>query len=328
MRESTFSFWQDTNFNALPDQPLSAAGNAYQGQAGEEESWFYEAAAEDGTYLNLLLAVYDGEGRARLSLARTGQEVLTRDITAPFTAASTHLDLQIGYTHIRQAGDCFEVQWKEGEMDLDLKYQPLLPGWQPGDGRINYGEKGNKYFIWSVPVPRAEVSGTLKVAGDKKNFKGYGYHDHRRCNFPLAQALSGAYLGRFYANDYTFLWAAFRGNRLYSGQEITAMYLAKDRQQVLSSGNLVVQVYEQENRDGINYPVEIDLQGGSQPPLRVIIKNPTVVATGSISRLGARNLYCRHQGELKIATQPELALAGQGFTEALAVINDQVYHEK
>lgn len=327
MRESTFSFWQDTNFNALPDLPLTAGGNTYEGQVDEEANWFFEAAG-DGTYLNLLLAVYAGEGRARLILARPGRQVLTRDITAPFKPAGSQADLRIGGAHIHQEGECFQVQWQEGEMELDLKYLPILPGWQPGDGRINYGEKGNKYFIWSVPVPRAEVSGTIKVADDKIIFKGNGYHDHRRYNFPLARALAGAYLGRFYAGEYTFLWAAFRGNRLYSGQEINAMYLAKDRQQVLASGNLVVQVYEQERQDGINYPVEIDLQGGSRPPLRVIITKPAIVSSSSISRLGALNLYCRHQGELKIATQPELALAGQGFTETLALTNDQVYYGK
>ncbi|MGI9860264.1 hypothetical protein SDD30_02620 [Moorella naiadis] len=318
MRESTFSFWQDTDFNAIPDQPLTPAADAYQGQPGEEESWLFEATAADGTYLSVQVTVYDHEGRARLTLSWPGQEAVTREITVPFTAASSHLDLQAGGVRARQEGEYFFLQWLEGDINLDLKYQPLLAGWQPGGGRINYGEKGNKYFIWMIPVPRARVSGTLAVAGDRRSFQGNGYHDHRRYNFPLDEAMAGAYLGRFYAGDYIFLWAAFRGNRLYSGQEITALYLAREGQQPVSSGNLTLQVYEQENKNGLDFPVELSLQAGVVPPAALNLKDPVVLATRAPSRLQARSLYCRHRGELKIATQPELTLTGQGVTETLA----------
>ncbi|MDN5361485.1 MAG: hypothetical protein PWP70_532 [Moorella sp. (in: firmicutes)] len=317
MRESTFSFWQDTDFNARSDEPLVPAGDAYQGQAGEEESWLFEATADDGTYLNVQMTVYDREGRVGLTLFRPGHEAVTREITTAFTAASSHLDLQAGGVRARQEGEYFYLQWLEGDINLDMKFQPLLAGWQPGGGRINYGEKGNKYFIWNVPVPRALVSGTLEVAGDRSSFQGNGYHDHRRYNFLLDEAMAGAYLGRFYAGDYTFLWAAFRGNRLYSGQEITALYLARKGQELRSSGNLTLQVYEQENKNGIDFPVEVSLQAGVVPPSGVTLKDPMVLATGALSRLGARSLYCRHRGVLKIAAQPELTLAGQGITETL-----------
>ena len=317
MRESTFSFWQDTEFNARPDEPLVPAGYAYQGQAGEEESWLFEATADDGTYLNVQVTVYDRDGRADLTLFRPGKVAVTREIKAPFTADSSHLDLQVGGVRARQEGEYFSLQWLEGDINLNLKYRPLLAGWQPGGGRINYGEKGNKYFIWNVPAPRALVSGTLEVAGDRGGFQGDGYHDHRRYNFPLDEAMAGAYLGRFYAGVYTFLWAAFRGNRLYSGQEITALYLAREGQQLKSGGNLTLQVYEQENENGIYFPVEVSLRAGVMPPVGVTLKDAVILATGTHSRLGARSLYCRHRGELKIAAQPELTLTGQGVTETL-----------
>lgn len=327
MRESTFSFWQDTDFNAWPDQPLEVAGNAYQGQAGEEESWFFEASSSDGTYLNVIMTVYAGQGRAYLNFSPPGQEVIAREITSSFTAASTHLDVSMAGAHIYQQDGLFYLEWQAGDTALALRFQPLLPVWQPGDGRINYGEGGNKYFIWMVPVPRAQVSGTVALAGNKITFSGNGYHDHRRCNFPLAAAVAGAYLGRYYAGDYTLLWADFWGNLLYSGQEVTAFYLARCQEPVAASGNLTVQVYDQESKDGLSYPAEISLQAGTVPPVRLIIKEPVVLATGSPAWLGARSLYCRHQGELQIAVQPELTVTGLGVSETL-IINNQVDHGK
>ncbi|QGP93516.1 hypothetical protein MGLY_29280 [Neomoorella glycerini] len=317
MRESTFSFWEDTEFNALPGKPLAAADNAYQGRAGEEESWLWEVSSSDGTYLNVFFAVYGKEGKARLFLAQPGKEVITREVTAPFTAAADHLEVQMAGNRIYQQGNLFRLEWRSEEPVLELEFQPHLPGWQPGHGRINYGEKGDKYLFWSVPVPRARVSGSLLVAGQEQRFNGQGYIDHRRYNFPLPRTLGGAILGRYYTEAYTLLWADFWGNLLYSGEHVTALYLARAEEMLAATGNLEVQVFDRQSKGGLSYPAELSLQAGTTPLIRLDIKQTTALSPRLVTTMGAQGFYCRFNGQLKLATRPEEEVTGQGFMETL-----------
>lgn len=315
MRESTFSFWEDTEFNALPDKPLRPADNAYQGRSGEEESWLWEASSSDGTYLNVLLAVSGEKGKSRLLLFQPGKEAVTREFTAPITATPERLDVQVAGNRISQEGDHFRLVWQAEDLALDLEFQPTLPGWQPGHGRINYGEKGDQYLSWSVPVPRARVSGNVTAGGEKNTLTGTGYIDHRRYNFPLSRTLAGATLGRYYNGDYTLLWADFWGNLLYSGKHVTALYLARAGEILASTGNLEVQVFELRSKGELNYPADLSLQAGVTPLVRLDIKETLALAPRMMTTLGTRGLYCSFNGQLKLATQPEEEVAGQGFME-------------
>ncbi|WP_406678546.1 hypothetical protein [Moorella sp. ACPs] len=315
MRESTFSFWEDTEFNALPGKPLAAADNAYQGHAGEEENWLWEASSGDGTYLNVFFTVCGEEGKARLLLARPGEEIITREVTAPFTAATDHLDVQMAGNRIYQQGNLFHLEWQSEEPIVELTYEPHLPGWQPGHGRINYGEKGDKYLFWTVPVPRARVSGKIVLAGHEKSFSGEGYIDHRRYNFPLPQTLGGALLGRYFTDAYTLLWADFWGNLLYSGKHVRALYLARHKEILAATGNLEVQVFEQLTKNNLSYPAELSLQAGTTPLIRLDIKETTVLGPRLVTTMGAQGLYCLGSGKLRLATRPEEEVSGQGFIE-------------
>lgn len=317
MRESTFTFWEDTDFNALPDKTLTAADYAYQARTEEEESWTGEVSGSDGTYVQVFFAVYRDRGQARLLLAKPGQEVIIKDIAAPFQAATDRLDVEIGGNCIYQEGNRFLLRWQGEDLGLELELRPLLPGWQPGAGRINYGEKGDKYLDWSVPVPRATVSGNLFCKGHREALSGTGYIDHRCYNFPLPWTLAHATLGRYYTDQYTLVWADFQGNLLYSGKHITALYLARQGETLATTGNLEIQVLDWQGQAELDYPSELSLQAATTPLLRLDIKEVTPLGSRLVTELGSQGLYCRFNGQLKLATQPESALTGHGFLETL-----------
>jgi hypothetical protein len=315
LRESTFSFWEDTEFNALPDKPLPPAADACQGHPGEEESWFFEAWSGDGTYINVLATVYEEKGKSRLVLFRPGKEALTREFAAPVQPGRDRLDIRIAGSHLAREGDHFLLTWYGEDLTLELEFHPVRPGWQPGHGRINYGEKGDQYLFWSVPVPRARVSGSITVAGDKAAFAGEGYSDHRRYNFPLSRNLAGGLLGRYYDDEYTLLWADFQGNLLYSGKHITALYLDRAGELLASTGNLEVQVVETRRQGKLEYPGELFLQAGTTPLVRLDSKETLALAPRMLTTLGTPGLYISYKGRLQLATRPETAVTGQGHIE-------------
>lgn len=79
-----------------------------------------------------------------------------------------------------------------------LKYVGKSEGWKskvPGS-------------MWSVILPRAEVSGTLIIDGEKMDVKGSGYHDHNwnvRPSTPIF--IKGWFWGRFTTKIFTFIWS-------------------------------------------------------------------------------------------------------------------------
>ncbi len=315
MRESTFSFWEDTEFNALPDKPLVPADNAYQGHPDEEESWFWEARSGDGTYLYVLVTVYGEKGKSRLVMFHPGKEAVTREFTAPIQAGRDRLNVRIGGNHLAQEGDHFYLAWYGEDLTLELEFHPVLPGWQPGHGRINYGEKGDQYLCWSVPIPRAMVDGNITIAGDRYNFAGKGYSDHRRYNFPLSRNLAGGLLGRYYDDEYTLLWADFQGNLLYSGKHIAALYLGRTGEILASTGNLEVQIAETRRKGELNYPANLFLPAGTTPLARLNIKETLALTPRMVTTLGTTGLYISFNGQLQLATQPETGKNGQGLME-------------
>ncbi|WP_258360522.1 hypothetical protein [Moorella sulfitireducens (nom. illeg.)] len=317
MRESTFSFWQDTDFNALPDKPLTVADFAYQGLAGVEENWLWEASSSDGTCISVFFNVGNTGGKALLLVARPARETIRREVTAPFTAATHRLEVRMAGNHIFQEGEFFHLEWQTDDIALQLKYKPELPGWQPGHGRINYGEKGDKYLYWCVPVPRARVSGRMLLAGQEENFNGYGYIDYRRFNFPLPQVLGGAILGRYYTDAYTLLWADFWGNLLYSGKHVRALYAARHGEILASTANLDIQILDRKATGELTYPAELSLQSGTSPLIRLDIKDTTLISPQIVSGSGFKGLYCLFKGKLVLATRPEEEVAGRGCMETI-----------
>jgi len=306
VRESIYSFWQDTGFNALGDQPLSPQDVAYRDWEGVEESWTGEAWDGEGRYFKIFFSIYKGEGKAYLFL-RGGKEQLQREIVAPPQAEKGRLQVHIGPGQIKQEEEGFSLLWQD--INVELSFLPSLPPWQPGSGRLDFDEKGERYLYWTIPVPRAEVKGTL--LGEE--FQGQGCIEHLLYNFPLKDILTRVLLGRFYADNYTLLWSSFRGNLFYSHREAVALYLASGQEMLASTPNLEIKVLEWKRQGGISYPESLILKGGINPPLQLEGEGGQPSCKRPLSFLAPEGLVVCFTGDLRVATLPEERLKGRGF---------------
>ncbi|SMB97892.1 hypothetical protein SAMN00808754_2014 [Thermanaeromonas toyohensis ToBE] len=316
MRESTFSFWQDAEFNALIDKPLTVEDDAYHPpREGEtlEESWLFEILTPDHLYFRVAftLSNMSSSPPAYHKLAWwVGGEKNTESIEVgpqDFTASTERCQLKIGPSRAEYTGNKYSLYLESTRVTGELEFFPLLAGWQPGIGRVAYGDQGLRYIYWQVPVPRASVQGEVSLEGKRYKIEGIGYHDHRRCNFPLPEALEGARIIRFYTDEYTLLAADFWGNLLYSRRHIQALYLAKGSEMKLSTSKVESNL--------------VDTQGSSSLELRTGTDPMVTFKLNTTHLLGEKGSFRveRGSGFLRLATTPEEESQGWGVLETFII---------
>ncbi len=172
------------------------------------EKWYFDGQTEDGAFFLVYLAPMilagkrsaelvaclfpPGGGEHRVSLHLKGRDVdLAEDRTrAAFPGGELSLDTE----ECRFALD-------RGDLRLDLRYRPMDPPWVPaGHGLLR--RQGERSLRWIVPVPRAALSGTVRVAGADLRLEGssLGYSDFVQTDIPpwrlpLRELLWGRALG-------------------------------------------------------------------------------------------------------------------------------------
>lgn len=312
MRESTFSFWQDAEFNALADKPLTVEDDAYHPpREGEtlQENWIFEVLTPDHLYLRVAFTLSNMplSPQAYYNLVwwvggeknEESVEVKTQDLTA----STERCQLKLGRSWVEYNGEKYYLHLEASGVAGDLEFFPLAAGWQPGIGRIAYGDQGLRCIYWQIPVPRATAQGEVNLGGKKYNVEGIGYHEHRRWNFPLPEALEGARLIRFYGEEYTLLAADFWGKLLYSHRHVPALYLAQGTEVKVSTPKVESNV---EVSSGLT---SLELRSGSDP--RVTLKLTTAPL---IEGKGGFRIE-RGPGLLRLATTPEKENPGWGVLE-------------
>ena len=119
---------------------------------------------------------------------------------------------------------CTIMHIKEGGMEADLRFESVLPGWKPGQGRTDYGDRG--YFFWVVPAPRASSPARFASATRCSKRRGVGYHDHNVITADARRIISHWYWGRLYTDDFTLLYAYVKTNKHFGGVASKPLMLA------------------------------------------------------------------------------------------------------
>lgn len=323
VRESTFSFWQDAEFNALTDKPLTPEDDAYHPpQPGEtlEESWIFEVLSGQDIYLRTLFTVTTSSQLQTKShlywwvKGEKGQE--TQDVSSTdFAAAADRCRIKIGPNEAEYLSGKYLVRFKSQQASGELEFKPEVPGWQPGIGRIAYGDLGLRYLAWQVPVPRATVKGEITIKNKTYALEGVGYHDHRRCNFPLKETLAGAYIGRLYSDQYTLLLADFWGNLLYSGKHILALYIAKGQEAYITTPHVDI------NIDNSQTLPRAEVRAGGNPLAALSLGASHILGEQNLTEgllTGVLRLFSA-SGHLRVATNPEGEDKMWGLLENLTI---------
>ncbi|MBE3582179.1 MAG: hypothetical protein IMW96_11220 [Thermoanaerobacteraceae bacterium] len=323
MRESIFSFWQDPDFNALEDKPPAAGEDGLRpdpGRAGEE-SWVFEAFTTRPYHLRVSFTL-STSAAGTASLLRicwygdggTVHETWPGPEAAP-SAGAGNGGLSAGPNRVHFESGKYLLRLETDNIAGELEWEPLVPGWQPGAGRLAFGDQGRLQLFWRVPVPRAAVRGRITIDGKDYALEGLGYHDYRRYNFPLGQALAGICLGRFYHDQYTLLFADFGGNLLYSGKHVAALYLVGEK------GTLISTPHVETNPAGQSSSPPKEVRAAAHPPVYLVLDPPLNLWQEELKgglAAGSLRMWLA-SGRLRLATDPEREVRVWGRVENLTV---------
>ena len=110
-----------------------------------------------------------------------------------------------GYKDKNSGDVIYNISFEFDDILTDLVFKSQTKGWK---GK-NPGGDG-----WAVILPRAEVSGSITVDGEKINVKGIGYHDHNwDVRYAAAKNNHGWFWGKIYTDSFTVTWATIYKNK-------------------------------------------------------------------------------------------------------------------
>ena len=152
------------------------------------------------------------------------------------SASEDHCDVKMGEHFVRQENSSYRLKFRTRRTGTELVFKNLQPGWKPlGTGILL--SKDTAVQGWVVPVPRAEVEGTLFIGETAIPVKGKrGYHDHNWGNSNMYDNFSGWYWGRMYDDKYTVIYGwVYPVNK--KDQIAARLHLARDNKPLLGTSN-------------------------------------------------------------------------------------------
>lgn len=236
------------------------------------EHWYFDARLDNGLIVVGFLTKRRPED---LPLSRPWAEITVyypdgthRQISQRYPAKATYFSaekcsVRVGSNHadVDFSGElpCYQVHFEEQDVVLDLKFQNEVPPWLPGKGE-NHFHKG-EVFGWCVGAPRARVSGTVSIDGERSEVTGIGYADHNWGVGDMRKVIDKWHWGRLYADEYTLLYAVVATQEAYGSTQIKPVMLARGGKIIASTGEAVfTEGPTQFNTDaGRNYPTWISL---------------------------------------------------------------------
>jgi hypothetical protein len=182
-----------------------------------------------------------------------------------FRGSYSTCDVNIGNNYVRGSHPRYEVHLESGEEVADLVFEAETPGWKPGNAVSVAPFPRYKTMGWLVPLPRAKVSGTLEVAGQKVEVEGHGYHDHNWGEAPLPLLIDNWHWGHIIAADIAIIWADITMDRSLEYDRSYMFLLCLGDRLVYESAQIEV-VYEDWRDDPAYlhpYPAIITVSFGS-----------------------------------------------------------------
>jgi len=96
----------------------------------------------------------------------------------------------------------FELNLDFNNISAKLKFDGCTKGWK---GIVPIGS-------WAVILPKAYVTGVLKINNESVNVKGHGYHDHNWDFTPSKVLNFGWFWGKIMSKNHTIAWATIFKN--------------------------------------------------------------------------------------------------------------------
>lgn len=234
------------------------------------EKWYFDGQTSDGGFFLAYLAPLTLLGSAGAELVvclfppaggqvRVSQHLRGRDLELDPGRAWARFPG--GELSLAPQGCRLRVQG--GGVDLEVEYRPLDPPFSPDDGGL-MASQGGHALRWVVPVPRAQVNGTVEVRGVRLALEaGQGYSDFVQTDIPpWALPVRELLWGRALGPETTLVWNRL-GLRSSDGRGInrTCRWLSQDAQGRRSAEGLWVTFQREQDhpRTRDRYPTDLSM---------------------------------------------------------------------
>lgn len=243
----------DTPFQLFPGPPTSplTKDDLILHRMNDEfygESWYLSARFADGTLLFLHYGVSNaGLGNFHGAVEHTailpdGAVIFDKAQFSPSQIRYTPDRLKIQFDNVVSLeGELhrYRMRAKTEKFSYNLEIIPEVPGLKFGKGKTLF-PKQNQFYALVILTPRAQIQGTLTIAGKKRiQLPGIGYMDHAWQNYPAHRMADRLYSLRGFdpTGGVTFLTFFYPG-----GGEIGTLVLHRDRRVRATSSRVTTQV--------------------------------------------------------------------------------------
>lgn len=239
-----------------------------QPEEAYSEGWFYVIRFDDGAYLfcqflvtnigfgsnnaNLNVSVHFPDGTSYFERAEFDRDT--------FEASEDSFYVKVGESCIRGGYPEIEMRLRLKDIRADLDFSLELPGWKPGGGVLYFGEDKKKFYTMWVGIPRARVTGTLRIRNEKRGVTGYGYSDHSVVNLYPHQYSTTWYSLRAFDEHWTVEYLEFYTPEKYGSERVPWILIGKDGQ-ILYAGmdfTLEKSAFRTDREIELDYPGRLD----------------------------------------------------------------------
>jgi len=213
---STKSDNQSISYRSLNVEEIIPKDDAYHGNINliDIEWWYFDAVFENGYSIHIGFRTYhlkkSGFIQSFINVYKNGEviaEEMKINLFSNFYPSSKKPTVKIknktvfkfDQDHYKKTNEWrYHVLLKIGKQNVDLTFTGTTLGW-----KIETSDT-----CWTVPLPKAIVTGSIVVNGKSIEVNGIGYHDHNWGYSPfMALSYLGWYWGRLAGEKLTITWA-------------------------------------------------------------------------------------------------------------------------
>lgn len=179
-----------------------------------------------------------------------------------FKTSTIECSHQAGPNFIRGAYPDFVVHLEGLDLSAHLQIHDLVRGWRPGSGRVYFGEERKKFYDFSVPHPRARISGKIRL-GSKKEIEasGMAYSDHTYANILSTDQAVNWYSLRTFGSKYSANYLEFVTPPKYGSVRVPWLMITDNQQILYATTHVEMRAsdYISDKDSGYSYPQMLDL---------------------------------------------------------------------
>jgi hypothetical protein len=224
-------------------------GMRTSGKKGTFEWWYFDAHLDDGTTVVIVFYTKHFNKIYHDLLPFLTVEIQKPDGTiirrggeydpATFSGAKDSCYVQIEKNYFRGNLKEYVIHFEDEDLNIHAKLTRTSESWRPKTGHLTFGEKGEDYFAWLVPVPKGHTELTYTYKNETYKGEGSCYHDHNWGNRILIDLFHHWYWARAEIGPYSLIASEMIVAEKYDKKSVVVFNASKDGKTVADNEELV-----------------------------------------------------------------------------------------